>query len=155
MEAGHRRDEHENGGEADQAERNVGGAPVDVAGPPEEQREAEDEQEVADNRAHQRCPHDLGQAVGDRDDRNDQLRCVAERRVQKAADDRAGVQREVVRRLADQPRQRNERCGGEHEQRLLAGITEPIQEDDDRPEEQQRREKPASLSERPGRHRQR
>ena len=48
-----------------------------------------------------------------------------------------------------------ERRGGEHEQRLLAGRTEPIQEDDDRPEEQQRYEKPARLSERPGRHRQR
>jgi hypothetical protein len=109
---------------------NVGGAPVDVAGPPEEQREAEDEQEVAGDRAHQRCPHDLGQAVGDRDDRDDQLWRIAERRIEKAAYARAGAQRDVVRRLADQPRQRDERRRGEHEQLQLVGITEPVQDDD-------------------------
>src|SRR5207248_6007894 len=84
-------DEHENGGESDQAERDVGRPAIDEARPAEEKREAEDEQEVAGDRAYERRPDDRGQAPGDRDDRNNQLWRVTERRVQEAADPGTGV----------------------------------------------------------------
>jgi hypothetical protein len=137
VEPGRGGDEDDEGGEADETERDVRRQPIDRARPAEEKREAEDKQKVAGNRAHKRCSDDLGQAAGDGDDRNDQLRRVAEGRVQEAADPRAGVKREVVRGLTDQPREREKRCAGEHEQRQLAGSIEPIQNDDERPEKQQ------------------
>jgi hypothetical protein len=80
------RDEREQGGEADQAERDVGRSAVDYARLAEEQREAEDEQQVAGDGADKRCPDDRGQSPGDGDDRNDQLWRITERRVQEAAD---------------------------------------------------------------------
>jgi hypothetical protein len=43
----------------------------------------------------------------------------------------------MVRRLADKPRKRDDGCGREHEQRRVADGVEPIEDDDDRPEEQQ------------------
>ena len=58
----------------------------------------------------------------DREHRDDQLRRVAERRVQEAADARAGVVRGVLGRLADQPRERDERERGEDEQRDVAPV---------------------------------
>ena len=50
----------------------------------------------------------LGQAVGDREQRDDQLGRVAEARVQEAADAGAGVLGGVLGRLADQPRERDQ-----------------------------------------------
>ena len=154
VEARYRGDEHDEGGESDQAERGVRRQAIDGAFSADEKREAENEQHVAGDRADKRCPHYVGQAVGHGDDRDDELWRVPERRVQEAADPRTGVTGEVVGRLTDRPREGNEGCGGEYEQRQIAGCIEPIENDHERPEQQQR-EKPASLSERPGRQTQR
>jgi len=117
--------------------REIGRSTIDQARLAEEKREPEDEQKVADDRPDKRSPHDLGQAVGDGDDRNDQLRRVTERRVQETTDARTGVARQVVRRLPDQPREREQRYARKHEQRQLADRIEPIQNDHQRPEQQQ------------------
>ena len=50
-----------------------------------------------------------GKSVGDGEQRDDQLGRVAEARVQEAADPRAGVLGCVLGRLADQPRERDQR----------------------------------------------
>ena len=83
--------------------------------PPKREREAEDEQEVADHAPRQRAPDDLGQALGDGEERDDQLGRVAEAGVEEAADPGAGVMGGVLGRLADQPRQRDQGRGGEDE----------------------------------------
>ena len=57
----------------------------------------------------ERSAHDAGQAVRDREQRDDQLRRVAEARVQEAADAGAGVLGGMLGRLADQPRERHQR----------------------------------------------
>src|SRR4029077_1962739 len=97
------------GGESDQAERGVGRLAIDDAPLAEEQREAEDEQEVAGDRAYERRPDDRGQTIGGGDGRNDQLRRVTERRVQEAADPGTGVAGQIVRSPAAPPRERGPR----------------------------------------------
>lgn len=82
---------------------------VDRAALPEEQSEPEDKEEVPCDRAHERCPDDVGQTIGDRDQRDDQLRSVAEGGVEKAADAGACVVGGVFRRLTDQPREGDQR----------------------------------------------
>ena len=66
-------------------------------------------------RTGERPAHDLGEAVRHGEQGDDQLRRVAEGRVQEAADARARVVRGVLRRLADQPRERDEGGRGERE----------------------------------------
>src|ERR1019366_2681852 len=129
-------DEHENGSESDQAERDVGRSAIDEARLAEEKGEAEDEQQVAGDRAYERRPDDRGQAPGHGDDRNDQLRRVTERRVQEAADPGTGMAGKVVRRLADQPRQRDQAHASKHEQFQLADSVEPGQNNDERRHQQ-------------------
>ena len=90
---------------------------VEPAGAAEDEREAQHEQEVSDHAARQRAADDLRQALVDGDQRDDQLGRVPEGRVEEAADARAGVVRRVLGRLADQPRQRDERGGRKYEER--------------------------------------
>ena len=104
---------------------------------PEEQREPEHKQEVADDRADERGPDNVRQPIGDRDQRDDQLGRVAERGVEEAADAGARVLRRVVGRLADQPRERDQRGCREREDGQLSGGSEPVQRDDKRPERKQ------------------
>ena len=66
--------------------------------------------------------HDLRQAAVHGEERDDQLRRVAEARVQEAADAGAGVLGRVLRCLADQPGERDERSAREHEQQRLVGV---------------------------------
>ena len=66
----------------------------------------------------------LGQPVGDREERDDQLGRVAEARVQEAADAGAGVLGGVLGRFADQPGERNERKRCEDEQRRLVQVND-------------------------------
>jgi hypothetical protein len=75
----------------------------------EQQREPEHEQDVPDDASREGAADNLGQAPVDREERNDQLRGVPECRVEEAADPGARVVRCVLRRLADQPREGNER----------------------------------------------
>ena len=93
-------------------------AAIDRAAAAGEEREAEHEQQVADDGAGQRAAHDLRQPLVHRDQRDDQLRRVAERRVEEAADPRPGVLRRVLGRLADQPGERDQRDRREHELRV-------------------------------------
>ena len=120
------------GRDEDQPEPDEARLPVEthVAGADEE-REAEDEQDVADDAPRQRAAHDLGQPLVDREQRDDQLRRVAEGRVQESADARAGVMRGVLGRLADQPGERDERERGEDEQLDVAEIEQEIRGDRD------------------------
>jgi hypothetical protein len=139
----HGSDEHDNGGKSDEAERDVGGRAIDPAALAEEQREAENEQEVAGDRAYERRPDDHSQPIGGGDDGNDQFRRVTERRVQEAADPGTGVAGQVVRRLADQPGKGDQRHAGKHEQRQLADGVEPLQ-NHDKQRQQQRQDNSAS-----------
>jgi hypothetical protein len=104
--------------------------------PPHGEREAEHEQQIADHRAGERPAHHLGEAVVDGDERNDQLRCVPERRVEEAADPRAGALGGVLGRLADQPGEGDERCRGQHELGGCAEVGRVVEHDRERAEKQ-------------------
>ena len=101
-----RRDEEGEHGEEHDRELRQQRAPVEAllrvaAG---DHRDAEDEQDVRHDASGQRAAHDVGESVGDREEGDDQLRRVAEARVEKTADARARVLARVLGRLADQPR---------------------------------------------------
>ena len=83
-------DEEERGGEH-QSDRDQSGAAVDLLRRPDDQREPEDQQQVADHAARQRSANDLDQAVVDREERDDQLGRVAEGGIEEAADPRPGL----------------------------------------------------------------
>src|SRR5262249_16861369 len=74
--------------------------------------------------------------------RDDELRCVAERRVEEASDSRARVLSGVLRRLADQPGQRDEREGGEDELDRRRGMHRVVEGDGYRGEREGRIEGP-------------
>src|SRR5512132_3275892 len=117
----------ENQGEPDEAR-----IPVEAHVPrADEEREAENEQDVADDASGQRAADDLGQPLVDRQQRDDQLGRVAEGRVQEPADARAGVVGRVLRRLADQPGERDERKCRQDEQLDVAEIEQVIRGDRD------------------------
>ncbi len=65
---------------------------------------------------------------------------VPERRVEEAADPGARVVRRVLRRLADQPRERDERERGEEEELDVAEVEEEVCGDRERREAQQGQE---------------
>ena len=65
----------------------------------------------------------------DGEERDDQLGCVAEARVEQAADARPRVRGRVLRRIPNQPGERNERDRGEQEQRDLAQVGHEVEED--------------------------
>ena len=77
----------------------------------------------------------VGQAVRDGEERDDQLRGVAEGGVDEAADTGAGVVRGVLGRLADEPRERDQRGGGDDEQHDVADA-ESVENEDDRREDE-------------------
>ena len=95
-------------GETDQPERKERRRAVERAAAAEEEREPEHEQEVPDHAARERAAHDLGEAVVDREEGDDQLGRVAEGGVEEAADAGARVVGRVLGRLADQPRERDQ-----------------------------------------------
>ena len=101
-----------------------------------EQREPENEQQVADDRPGQRSAHDLRQSLVDGDQRDDQLGGVAEGCVEEAADPGAGVLCRVLGRLADQPRQRDQGDRREHEEWRVADVRQIVESDVGRPESQ-------------------
>ena len=74
------------------------------------------------------------------DQRDDQLGRVAEGRVQEAADPRARVLRRMLGRLADEPRERDQRHGRENELERLRRVDEVVQRDGERAEREQREE---------------
>ena len=84
--------------------------------------------------------HDVGQPVVDRDQSDDELGRVAEGRVEEAADTRARVLGGMLRRLADQPRQRDQRNRSEDELDRLGRMHRVVQCDRDRRERERREE---------------
>jgi hypothetical protein len=64
--------EEERGGEH-QSDRDQSGAAVDLLRRPDDQREPEDQQQVADHAARERSANDLDQGVVDRKERDDQF----------------------------------------------------------------------------------
>ena len=98
-----------------ESEREEARVPVEPTATSGEERCAEHEQEVPDDASRERAANDLGQPFVHGDQRDDELGRVSERRVQEAADPRARVLGRVLRRLADEPRERDERDGREHE----------------------------------------
>jgi len=107
-----------------------------VAQPTEQERQPEHEQQVPEDRPGQRRLHDLDAVVEDQEDRDDQLGHVAERRVDQPADARPGVQGKLLRRAADQSRQRKDGRGRGQEYRQV-GATGDLERDRDRHEHQQ------------------
>ena len=136
-------DQEQHHGDEHEADRDQPRAAVDLLGRPDEQREAEDEQQVADDAAGERATDDLVESVVDREQRDDQLRRVAERRVQEAADARAGVAGGMLGRLADQPCERDQRQRREHEERDVVGVGRKPYDDGDRREAERCPEKPS------------
>ena len=151
--AGHRGDEQQQAGGHDETEGDETRPAVELPLAPEEKREAEDEQEVADHAPRERAPDDLGQALGDREEGDDQLGRVAEARVEEAADPGPGVMGCVLGRLADEPRERDEGRGGEDEDEDLAAARtmdgERDRRDDERAPEDAAGHRAVSLPERP------
>ena len=82
-----------------------------VLQPAEEEGEAQHEQQVPQDRAGQRCLHDLDLAFEEQEDRDDQLGDVAERGVDQSAEARTDVQRQLLGGAADQSRERQDRAG--------------------------------------------
>ena len=101
-----------------------------------QEREPEDQQKVSDDGAGERSAHDLGEAVVDGDQGDDQLGRVPERRVQEAADARARVLRGVLGGLSDQPGKGDERRRREHELGRRAEVGRVVEDDRQRPEQQ-------------------
>jgi hypothetical protein len=137
-----RDDQEEKGRDGDQPEREEARLAVGVAAPAGEQREAEHEQQVSDHRAGERAAHDLGQALVNGDEGDDQLRRVPEGRVEEAADARPRVLGRVLGRFSDQPGERDQRRCGEHELDRRIEVRDVVQEDHDRRQREQRVEDP-------------
>ena len=79
---------------------------------------------------------DFVKAGPQRDQRDYQLGCVAEGRVEQAADRRAGPMRQLLGRLADQAGERDYRQRGDDEEPQL-GRVEQLEPDGDRDEQEQ------------------
>ena len=107
-------------------DRGVGGRrAVERLGPAaetaDETRQAEHQQQVADDAAGDGRFDEADVALMERDDGDDQLRRVAERRVEKAAQHRTGPARELLGAQADHAGQRHERDGRRQEDPRRAG----------------------------------
>jgi hypothetical protein len=80
----------------------------------------------------------------DGNERDDELRRVPEGGVEEAADARACVLGRVLRRLADQPGERDESHRREDELERLVQVERVVQQDDERREPEGREEDPAN-----------
>src|SRR5436189_216796 len=87
----------------------------------DEERKAEHEEKIPDDAAGDRRLDELDVSFAERDDGDDELRGVAERRVEKAAECGPEAPREAFSAAADQSRERHERCrrGDEDPRRLV------------------------------------
>jgi hypothetical protein len=80
-----------------------------------EERDAEHEHAVRDHRPHERGLHDSDEPRVQREQRDEQLRQVAERRLHGAGGGRPHACAELLGRAADEPRQLRDRQRGERE----------------------------------------
>ena len=120
--------------EGDQAEREKARIAIEPSAATGHERGAEDEQEVPDHASREGAADDLREAIVHGDERDDELGRVAERRVEEAADPGPGVLGGVLRRLSDQPRERDEGERGEHELERLRRVHEVMERDRERRE---------------------
>jgi hypothetical protein len=125
----------------EQHRRRVGGRrPVKFlrapAEPADEEREAEHEQQVADDAPGDRRLHQRDVSAPQRDDRDDQFRGVAECRVEKTAEGRTRPTCELLRAEADDAGERHQRRSrrDEHPRR---SVRNPRQDPGDRSGNQQ------------------
>ena len=102
---------------------------VPCRNPPIEHARPEHEQQVADDRAGQRRLDDLDQPGLQREERDDQLGDVAERRVEDAADLRAGQRAESLGREADDPGQTEDRDRRDDEDQVVVGMQPEVEDD--------------------------
>ena len=91
-----------------------------VPEPADEEGDPQDEQQVPEDGAGERCLHDVELPVHDEKDGDHELRDVAERRVEEPADPRSRVQGELVGRPSDQPGERHDRDRGSGEYHQIA-----------------------------------
>ena len=114
---------------ADLGARADGGEGLDgVAQAAGEERRAEHQQQVADDRADQRGLDDVEHAGAQRDEGDDQLGGIAEGGVEQAADALADPGRELLGRQAEQARQRDDGDAGQDEDqqgRVRPGVVHP------------------------------
>ena len=85
----------------------------------EQERRAQHEQRVGDDRAGDRRLHQHVLARAQRGQRDDQLGQVSERRIEQPADRIAGLRRDGFGRMAEQCRQRHDRQHRQHEQQRV------------------------------------
>ena len=110
-----RRREHAQRRDHPRAQRVESLRPVSDAA--DEKREAEHEHAVRDDRADERRLHDADQAVAQREQRDEQLGQVPERRLDDAGDRRAEPAAELLRCAADEAREHRDRQRGDEERR--------------------------------------
>ena len=133
-------DEKEECREGDQPEREEARVAIEPSATAGDERGAEDEQEIPDHASRERAADDLRQPLVHRDQRDDELGRVSEGRVEEASDARARVLGGVLRCLADQPGERNQRKRGENELERLRRMHEVVQRNRERRERQEREE---------------
>ena len=128
-----RRDEQPDRGEDEQRRVRAGDLRAERLGPvaqaAEQDARAEDEQQVADDRAGDRRLDDLDQAGLEREERDDQLGDVAERRVEDAADLRPGERPEALGRQADDPGQPEDRRRRRRRRERRVGVEAEVEDD--------------------------
>ena len=105
--------------------------------PPTSADGAEHQQHVADDRAGQRRLDQVRQSLAEREDSDDELRSVAERRIQQAADATAQVLGQRLGGIADQGRERQDREHGRQKDGDVTVGREQMQQNRDRHEEEQ------------------
>ena len=142
VEARNRRHEEGRDRDADEPELGEQRSPVELRFriPAEDDRHAEHEEDVGDHASGNRAADDVRKAVGDGEERDDQLRRVPEAGVEQAAESRARVLAGVLSRLADQPGERHERHGGEGEERRPAEVEREVGDERGRGEGERRPE---------------
>ena len=126
-----RRDRQESDGAEHGKELHAQRSRVDLPVAARNHRRAEHEQDVRDDRAGQGPTHDAGEIVRDSEQRDDQLRRIAEARVQEAADAGACVLCRMLRRLADHPGEGDQRERRDDEERGLVEVEDEAAEDRD------------------------
>jgi len=110
---------------------------VAVADAAHQQCGAERQQEVGQDGADDRRADHVEQAGPERHDGDDQLRRIAEGRVQEAADGVAGPRGELLGRVHDEPRGRDDGQGRTEEDQWRRHRPHPVQDHGDRHEHQQ------------------
>jgi hypothetical protein len=101
VKAGNRGDEEGEGREDDQRQLQRERAPVDARAAPEGEGSSEHEEDVRSDASRQGPADDVRKPLVDREQRDDELGGVPERRVEEAADSRASVLAGVLGCLAD------------------------------------------------------